>query len=90
MQIFHNANFNFVRWRWHAIALSWVVILAGGMLFGIARGTVLTGLGEVLGSLILYFAARHAFGSGERPPPKMACVRCAVCDFRKCASSMMI
>ena len=52
--------------------LSWVVILAGGMLFGIARGTVLTGLGEVLGSLILYFAARHAFGSGERPPPKMA------------------
>ena len=29
MQIFHNANFNFVRWRWHAIALSWVVILAG-------------------------------------------------------------
>ncbi len=29
MQIFHNPNYNFVRWRWHAIALSWVVILAG-------------------------------------------------------------
>jgi preprotein translocase subunit SecF len=29
MQLFHNTNFNFVRWRWHAIAFSWVVILAG-------------------------------------------------------------
>ena len=29
MQIFHNTNYNFVRWRWHAIALSWIVILAG-------------------------------------------------------------
>jgi preprotein translocase subunit SecF len=29
MQIFHNPNYNFTKWRWHAIALSWVVILAG-------------------------------------------------------------
>ncbi|MEQ1898904.1 MAG: protein translocase subunit SecF [Vicinamibacterales bacterium] len=29
MQIFHNTSFDFLRWRWHAIALSWVVILAG-------------------------------------------------------------
>ena len=29
MQIFHNANFNFLRWRWHAIILSLVVIGAG-------------------------------------------------------------
>jgi preprotein translocase subunit SecF len=29
MQIFKNPDFNFVRWRWHAIALSWMVILAG-------------------------------------------------------------
>jgi len=27
--IFENANYNFVRWRWHAIALSLIVILAG-------------------------------------------------------------
>jgi preprotein translocase subunit SecF len=33
MQIFKSPNFNFVRWRWHAIVLSLVVILAGlGML----------------------------------------------------------
>ncbi len=29
MQIFHHTNFNFVRWRWHAIVLSWVVVIAG-------------------------------------------------------------
>ncbi|HJU26500.1 MAG TPA: VTT domain-containing protein [Rhodanobacteraceae bacterium] len=54
------------------VPASWIVILAGGMLFGIAYATLLTGTGELLGSLVLYFAARHAFGSGERPPPKMA------------------
>ena len=29
MQIFHNPNYNFIRWRWHAIGLSLAVILAG-------------------------------------------------------------
>ena len=29
MQIFQNPNYDFVRWRWHAIGLSLVVILAG-------------------------------------------------------------
>ena len=29
MQIFNQTNFDFVRWRWHAIALSLIVILAG-------------------------------------------------------------
>ena len=29
MQIFHNPNYNFIRWRWHAIALSAAVIIAG-------------------------------------------------------------
>ena len=29
MQIFKTPNFDFLRWRWHAIALSWLVILAG-------------------------------------------------------------
>ena len=29
MQIFTNANYNFIRWRWQAIVLSLVVILAG-------------------------------------------------------------
>src|SRR5688572_1636216 len=29
MQIFKNPNYDFVRWRWHALALSLIVILAG-------------------------------------------------------------
>lgn len=29
MHIFKNSNYDFLRWRWHAIVLSWVVILAG-------------------------------------------------------------
>src|SRR5919201_6460266 len=29
MRFFKNPNYNFLRWRWHAVALSWIVILAG-------------------------------------------------------------
>src|SRR5262245_30107075 len=29
MHIFKHTNYDFLRWRWHAIALSWVVIIAG-------------------------------------------------------------
>ena len=29
MQIFTNANYNFIRWRWHAIAFSLIIIAAG-------------------------------------------------------------
>ena len=29
MQIFKNPNYDFVRWRWHALALSLVVVIAG-------------------------------------------------------------
>ncbi|TAN02528.1 MAG: TVP38/TMEM64 family protein [Rhodanobacteraceae bacterium] len=48
------------------------VIIAGGMLFGMGRAIGLSLAGEVLGSLILFYAARHAFGAGKRPPPKFA------------------
>jgi preprotein translocase subunit SecF len=34
MSFFKNPNFDFVRWRWHAIALSLVVIIAGMSLIG--------------------------------------------------------
>jgi preprotein translocase subunit SecF len=29
MHILNKTNINFMRWRWHAVALSWIVILAG-------------------------------------------------------------
>ncbi len=41
MQIFSNANYDFVRWRWHAIALSALLIAAGVALMatrGIPKG----------------------------------------------------
>ncbi|MBS0382821.1 MAG: TVP38/TMEM64 family protein [Proteobacteria bacterium] len=46
------------------------IIIAGGMLFGMGKAIGLSLAGEVLGSLILFYAARHAFGAGKRPPPK--------------------
>lgn len=37
MRIFENANYNFIQWRWHAIALSVAVILAGAAMM-VTRG----------------------------------------------------
>jgi preprotein translocase subunit SecF len=34
MQILTNTNFNFIRWRWHAIAMSLVIMLAGVVQIG--------------------------------------------------------
>ncbi|MES1256665.1 MAG: protein translocase subunit SecF [Acidobacteriota bacterium] len=50
MHIFTNPNFNFLRWRWQAIALSWVIIIAGAVTFwtkGIPKGVEFAG-GTVL------------------------------------------
>jgi preprotein translocase subunit SecF len=46
MHIFTNPNYNFLRWRWHAVALSWIVILAGlGVIYtrGLAKGIEFAG-----------------------------------------------
>lgn len=48
-----------------------VLILAGGMLFGIAVGTGLSLIGVTLGALILYFASRAAFVPGKTPAPPL-------------------
>jgi preprotein translocase subunit SecF len=40
MHIFHNTTFDFLRWRWHAIVLSWVVIIAG-VAVGFTKGVPL-------------------------------------------------
>ena len=37
MDIFHNTNYDFIRWRWHAITLSLLVVLAGAALM-VTRG----------------------------------------------------
>ena len=46
MHIFTNPNYNFLRWRWHAVALSWIVIIAGvGVIYtrGLATGIEFAG-----------------------------------------------
>ena len=52
MHIFKHTNFDFLRWRWHAIALSWVIILAGAFTFftrGIPLGVEFAGGTAVIG-----------------------------------------
>jgi len=46
MHIFHNTHYNFLRWRWHALILSWIVILAGLFILvtrGIPKGVEFAG-----------------------------------------------
>ena len=64
MQIFNNPNFDFVRWRWHAIALSLVVILAGVVVIW-TRGLPL-GV-EFAGGTHRHRQVRAAAGSAAHP-----------------------
>jgi preprotein translocase subunit SecF len=52
MQIFKTPNFNFVRWRWHAIALSLIVIVAGLALIW-ARGGLKLGVEFEGGTIVI-------------------------------------
>ena len=58
MQIFKNPNYDFVRWKWHAIALSWVIILAGGLFIwkkGMPKGVEFSG-----GTIVIIKFEQHA------------------------------
>ena len=46
MHIFKNPHYDFVRWKWHAIALSWIIILAGVVVIwtkGMPKGVEFSG-----------------------------------------------
>jgi preprotein translocase subunit SecF len=46
MHIFKNTHYDFLRWRWHALVLSWIVILAGVFVLvtkGIPQGVEFAG-----------------------------------------------
>jgi preprotein translocase subunit SecF len=46
MHIFTNPNFDFVRWKWHAIAISWIIILVGAFVIwtkGMPKGVEFSG-----------------------------------------------
>jgi len=52
MQIFKNANYDFIKWRWHALILSSVVII-GGFLLMLARGGMPLGIDFTGGTLVV-------------------------------------
>ncbi|HEY8551255.1 MAG TPA: protein translocase subunit SecF [Vicinamibacterales bacterium] len=52
MRILTNPNFNFIRWRWHAIVLSAVIIIAG-VVFVLQRGMPL-GIDFSGGTIVIY------------------------------------
>lgn len=52
MQIFSNTNYDFIRWRWHAIVLSLVVIL-GGVGLMVSRGGLPLGIDFSGGTIVV-------------------------------------
>jgi preprotein translocase subunit SecF len=52
MQIFTNANYDFIRWRWHALILSALLVLAG-IGYGVIRGGIPLGIDFTGGTLIV-------------------------------------
>jgi len=52
MRIFENANYDFIRWRWHAIALSTIVIVAG-IAFMVSRGGIPLGIDFTGGTIVV-------------------------------------
>jgi preprotein translocase subunit SecF len=52
MKIFENANYDFIRWRWHALILSAVLVLAG-IGYGVMRGGIPLGIDFTGGTLIV-------------------------------------
>ena len=76
MQIFHNPHFDFLKYRWHALVLSWVLIVAGlatvwikGLPLGVefSGGTiVILQFDKVPGSDQIRTAVGRAFPGGGR------------------------
>ena len=52
MRILRNPNFNFIRWRWHAIVLS-VVVIAAGVATAVARGGLPLGVDFSGGTVVV-------------------------------------
>lgn len=48
-----------------------VIVLAGGMLFGVFEGTVYSAVGSALGATLLFFASRAAFADRSAPAPAL-------------------
>ena len=51
MRIFQSSNYNFIRWRWHALILS-LVVIAAGLVTIIARGGLPLGVDFTGGTVV--------------------------------------
>ena len=95
MRIFHNTNYNFLRWRWHAVALSWVVILAGvGVMLtkGIPRGIEFAGGTAVIAQFDQAPSVENVRTALNQnfPGGGQNAVAGAVRDFRKNVSEILL
>ena len=52
MRIFENTTYDFIRWRWHALALSTLVVLAG-VAFMVSRGGIPLGIDFTGGTIVV-------------------------------------
>jgi preprotein translocase subunit SecF len=52
MQILHNTNFDFIRWRWHALILSSVLII-GGLAYALLRHGIPLGIDFSGGTMVV-------------------------------------
>jgi preprotein translocase subunit SecF len=71
MHIFNNTHFDFLRWRWHAIALSWAIIIAGAVIFftkGIPLGIEFAGGTAVIVKFDQPVSAQAVRGALDRFP----------------------
>ena len=65
MRIFEKTNIDFVKWRWHAIALSLVVIIAGAV--AISRGRLPLGVDFAGGTIVVVKFQQHVPVEQVRP-----------------------
>jgi preprotein translocase subunit SecF len=72
MHIFKNTHFDFLRWRWYAIGLSWAVIIAGAFVFftkGIPLGIEFAGGTAVIVKFDQAVAAQQVRGALDKSFP---------------------
>jgi preprotein translocase subunit SecF len=88
MHIFTNANYNFIRWRWHAIGLSLLIIIAG--LVQIARSGLPLGIDFAGGTNVIVKFERHVGEDQVRSAVEPVAKESAVQQFGDAADNEIL